>query len=214
MRRIAWGRIAIIVALVLVTLVFVRVTETADHEYEQVRDPHVYALIGSTAIERSDVERSYAQRSADQADLSLEEYFDTAYAPRMLLLIEARSEGITVSDEEVDVWIMIINSSLQSQNASFDEYLEDLDRSYEELREDIRSSMLLEKALDRFVAEQVMVTAQEVQEAYDAAGYAALNITLEEARNEIGPRILREKQEARLHEVLAELRERYDVRIV
>ena len=207
MRRVAWSRILVITALVFIALAvfFMRLGAS---------DEGVYAYVGSEAVSTAELERAYAQRSPVQENLSIDEYFDETYAPRIMILLEASELGLEVTDEEVDEWVMMINRTLATQNVTFETYLEDLNVTREELRRDIWSSTLLDKALDVLVAREVMVSAAEVEAAYDAAGYADRGIPLEVARNEIGPVLLREKQEARLREVIAQLEERYDVRRV
>lgn len=218
MRRISWSRILVIAGVVCIIAAFALVRMGAPDFLSGlvVGEPRddVYAYIDSEPVFMDDLERSYEQRSATQQDLSIDEFFNETYAPRTMLLLEAGAIGITVSDEEVDAWIAVINSSLQSRNVSFDIYLEDLNVTMSQLRRDIYESTLLDKVLEDLVAREVMVTAEEVREVYDAAGYETLGIPLEDARNEIGPMILREKQDARLREIVEELRERYDVTFV
>lgn len=218
MRRISWSRILVIAGVVCIIAAFALVRMGAPDFLSGlvVGEPRddVYAYIDSEPVFMDDLERSYEQRSATQQDLSIDEFFNETYAPRTMLLLEAGAIGITVSDEEVDAWIAVINSSLQSRNVSFDIYLEDLNVTMSQLRRDIYESTLLDKVLEDLVAREVMVTAEEVREVYEAAGYEALGIPLEDARNEIGPMILREKQDARLREIVEELRERYDVTFV
>jgi hypothetical protein len=210
MRRISWGRIFILAALVcIVAALYLMSIATQEHD-----DRAVYARIGSEPVYLDDLERSYAQRSPAQENLSLEAFFEETYAPRTMLLLEARERNITVPQAEIDAWIAVINATLQSRNITFQTYLDDLNATYDQLRQDIYETTLLDKTLEALVAREIMVSAEEVQQAYDAAGYEALGIPLEEARNEIGPAILREKQDARLRALVEELRERYDVTIV
>ena len=206
MRRISWSRILVIGALVCIVVAFVLLRMDAPEPQGDV-----YAYVGSEPVYREALERSYSQRNPTQENLSLDEYFEETYAPRTMLLLEAEALNLTVTTEEVDGWVMMINSTLQSQNVSFDMYLEDLNVTYEELRVDIRESTLLDKVLETLVAREVMVTAEEIEAAYVEKGYEALGIPLEDARNEIGPALLREKQDARLRELVEELRERYDI---
>ena len=208
MRRISWSRILVITALVLIAAAVVLIRLSPD---EPIEEEDVYAYIDSVPVMRADLDRWYEQRSPIQADLTREEFFEETYAPRVMLMLESENLNITVTEEEIDAWITTINTTLQSRNVSFDIYLEDLNVTMERLRTDIYETTLLDKVLESLVAEQVMVTAEEIQEAYEQAGYEALGIPLEDARNEIGPMILREKQDAHLREVVEELRERYEI---
>lgn len=218
MRRIAWGKVFFMLAVVCIVAAFALVRlgnpEFLSGLVAGERDADVYGYVGSKPVFIDDVERSYEQRSTIQQDLSIGEFFNETYAPRTMLLLEAEAIGVTVTEEEVDAWITVINSSLKSRNSTFESYLEDLDVTMDQLRRDIYESTLLDKVLEKLVAREVVVTAEEVREAYDAAGYEALGISLEEARNEIGPMILREKQDAHLRGIVEELRERYDVTFV
>lgn len=209
MKRIAWRRVSIIAIVVLVCLAaaYLAFTLRADADPEE----RIYATVGPETVTFSEIERAYASRDAAQANLTMEEFFEEIHAPRELLVLEAYARNLTVSDEEVDEWVTTINTTLASRNVTFGTYLDDLNLTYDELRSDIRTSTMLTMVLEDAVAKRVNVSAQEVQEAYDAAGYEDLGIPLDQARNEIGPRILREKQDATLRALIEDLSERYPI---
>ena len=207
MRRVAWTRIlGSALVVVLAAALFYAIWSPSAQEAE------VYAYVGSEPVMMSELERAYTSRDASQENLTLREYFNESYAPRTMIVLEARRLGIEVNDSEVDATVRLINASLQARNESFDSYLEQLNATLPQLRRDIRTSYLLNRVIEQEIAAKINVSAAEVQEAYEAGGYESLGIPLEQARNEIGPRILQQKQNERLREYVDQLRERYEIR--
>lgn len=210
MKRIAWNRVLTLAAVVIVCLVAGYIAFTTG-------EPGVddaYATIGPETVTVAELDSAYRQRGAEHDDLSRDEYFTQIYAPRTLMLIEAREIGLSVSDDEVDEWVSTINSTLASRNVTFERYLDDLNLTYDELRDDIRSSTLLNRMLTVSVASKVNVSAEEVEAAYAGSTYEQQGIPIEQARDAIGPEILREKQDATLRELIDRLGEKYEVRLV
>lgn len=217
MRRVNPGRVVvavIIVAIVGAVVYAVLAPRAGTAPVSARRSPtsQVYAYVGNHTVLLSDLERAYATRNPSQQNLTLAEYFNASYAPRTMLLLDAARQGMTVNSSEIDATIKVINATLASKNVSFQTYLDGLNETMTQLRIDIGNSYLLNKILTEEVASKVNVTAAEVEEAYNASGYAKLGIPLDQARNEIGPKILQQKQDALLHKVISNLSERYAIR--
>lgn len=212
MKRIAWRRIGLLALVLVVCLAagYVAFTMRSTGDVSGER----YATIGPEEVTLREIERAYADRADTHESLTMREYFEDIYAPRTLLLLEAHARDITVSEAEIDEWIDTINSTAQSRNSTFEQRLEELGVSHDELRSDIHDTILLDRFLEIAVAREVNVTAAEVEAAYEEAGYESLGIPLEQARDEIGPQLLREKRDERLRTVIEELNGRYDVTIV
>lgn len=172
----------------------------------------VYAYVGNKTVMLSDVQRSYASRNPSQQNLTLDEYFNATYVPFTMLVLDAERQGMTINASKIDSTITVLNETLAKKNVTFSAYLAGLNETMPQLRHDIERSFLLNEILTAEVASKVNVTAAEVEKAYNASGYAKLGIPLSQARNEIGPKILRQKQDERLHEIVVQLRQRYPVR--
>jgi FKBP-type peptidyl-prolyl cis-trans isomerase (trigger factor) len=115
--------------------------------------------------------------------------------------------GITVSDEEVDTQIQQLRQNYETE-AAYNQFLTENGFENEAAFSDfIRENLLVQRTVEQ-LGQGIEVTDEEIQAFYDE-NQAQINVTLEQARDQIRQQLQREELNARI----AKVREASDVRV-
>src|SRR5438094_2285336 len=135
-------------------------------------EPDVWATVDGKPIYRQDVERQYRDRLSTDADptnaaqaLCLKLNILNELINNQILVAHAGRAGIAVSEPEVDQKLAELESPYSK--AEFERNLNAQGLTRDELRRQVRESLLVAKLINKDVSSQVTVTDAEIAEFYE-----------------------------------------------
>lgn len=132
-----------------------------------------------------------------------------------LLLNDAVSQGITVSDEEVSEQYNQVVQQLDLEDAAFEELLASQGLTVESLRQSLRDQLILETYLSRIAEDRgITVSDEEVRQIYDEQiGDQESEIPFESVESQIRQQLEQQKLSEVMPDIIAELREQADIEV-
>jgi len=152
------GRIALGAAVVAAAAVLtpgVGATQVVDR---------VIAAIDGEPVTKSDLERWVQDRGLDAE--ATREILDT-YVTEDLLAREAKAQGITARDEDIDRYIAQVRAQRELDDAAFARALQEQGLTLEQYRENVRREIETSELVNKEVRGRVSISPEEVQRYYD-----------------------------------------------
>ncbi|QRG69662.1 SurA N-terminal domain-containing protein [Brevibacillus choshinensis] len=161
----------------------------------------VAAKIGNTTITQTQVYDELKKKSGASAMTQL--------VAAELFRQEAKAQGVTVSDQELDKLINPIKEKLGTPE-KFQEYLDEKKTTEQEFREKTRLIMMRDKLLEKAFP----VTDEQIKAYYEKNKDKYAKQTLEQARPEIAEKVKDKNRRANIDKWLEDLHKKYHVEIM
>jgi|GEM_PF-2223776 len=226
-RRKRGGALGIIIAVIVLLLLAgaAYLFMNSDKLSQGVDGGAVLASVGGVPITEADVNEriGHARTGLEAQGLNLEDPQTSELLRSQALeeiinervvLADAESKGITVTDAEVDTQLADIRSRFETEEA-FEAELSKNAFTQETLRENVRRELLIQKYVDQIAgASALTVTEAEITAFYDQLKGQNENLPpLEELRAEIETQLKNQKLAAIVQQVVTDLRGKADVQM-
>ncbi|MDF2681739.1 MAG: hypothetical protein K0R47_2929 [Brevibacillus sp.] len=161
----------------------------------------VAAKIGNTTITQTQLYDALKQKSGPSVMTQL--------VAAELFRLEAKSQGVSVTDQELDKLINPVKEKLGTPE-KFQEYLDEKNSTEQEFREKTRLILMRDKLLEKafpVTEEQIKAYYEKNKDKYDKQ-------TLEQARPEIVDKVKDKNRRSNIDKWLADLNKKYQVQIM
>ena len=221
-----------ILLLVVAGLIGFRLVNQNETQFTRSeRDPssvssHVVATINGAQITRDELDHQIEQLTAagqlpplegssEEDKQALRQAVLDQMIAEQLLLHDAASQGITVSEADVETQVNLIREQLNAEGGDFDQLLAAQGVTASDLRQSLHDQLRIEAYFSRLGEEHdIEVSEDEVRQTYDTqVSEQDAGISFEDAEPQIRGQLEQQKIAAVLPEIIAELREQAEVEI-
>lgn len=191
-----------------------------DSQTSNPSDPNSVATVNGQSISRSEFDMRVAQISArvegqeevteEQKQLVVEQM-----VIEELILQDAISQGLSVTQEEVDSQLETLKANFETPEA-YQEALSAEGLTEDELKDSIQRGMTLEKYQDKIIADNnIEVTEEEIVASFEESTAGMENgPTLEEVRGQVEEQVRQQKLATIMQGIVENLRSKADIQIL
>tara|TARA_Y100000310_G_C20599316_1_gene772175 strand:+ start:441 stop:1484 length:1044 start_codon:yes stop_codon:yes gene_type:complete len=130
-----------------------------------IGNPAVATVNGETITAR-ELSSRYAQLPAEYSGVLSEQEFLSELIDVKLLIQEAKSEGMGVSEEELAESFALLEQQIPAES-TLDEFLQEQGLTREDLERDLRDQLLINKLINATILSSLTVTDEEVLDFYN-----------------------------------------------
>jgi len=196
---------AIVVIVAVAVLIYLKISP--------IKESTVAAKVNGEAITTEYINRLYMRLPAETRKPEIKLAILNQTIEDTLLLQEAKSTGITVSDEEVaqDIDITLEENGMTRED--FMELLKSKDISYEEAVEDFKQRLIIYRLINQTILSKIDVMDSEIEAYYSQNLANQTEITLNQSREQIKQVIFNEKAYAAILTYVSQIRAKSTVEI-